>query len=83
MEYQLASAVHAFQRNGTHHKHSPSNNRKKEDPSFANELETSSQSEKSIYVQKTLVVGNIYSRSIWPRQIVQPLKLNLIEWTNS
>lgn len=75
-EYQLAPAVHALQRNDTHHKHGPPNNGKNKYPSLADELEASTKSKKGVYVQKTLVVGNIYCRSIWWRQILQPLILN-------
>lgn len=75
-EYQLASAVHALQRNDTQQKHCPPNYWKEEYPSLAYEFKASPQGQKSIYVQKTLMIRNIHGRSIWRWQILQPLKFN-------
>lgn len=82
-KYQLASAIHAFQRNETHHKHCPPNYGEKKNSSLADELEGSPKSKKCIYVQKTLVVRYIHSRSIWWRQILQSLKFNFEKRSNS
>lgn len=77
--YHLASWVHPLQGNNPHHGHSPTDDRNNEYPCLADELIALAKAEKCVYIQKTLVVRNVYTRSVWWWQILQTLDVGFVK----